>query len=34
MNHSMTFNAGGARGNCHVQDPAIGIHSQHIKAEL
>jgi len=34
MNHSLTFNAGGARGNCHVQDPAISIYSQFIKVEL
>jgi hypothetical protein len=34
MKHSLTFNAGRARGNYHVQAPAIRIHSQHIKVEL
>ena len=34
MKHSLTFNAGRARGHYHVQAPAISIHSQFTKAEL
>jgi hypothetical protein len=34
MKYSLTFKAGRARGNYHVQIPAISIYSQFIKAEL
>ncbi len=34
MKYSLTFKAGRARGNYHVQTPAISIYSQFIKAEL
>jgi hypothetical protein len=34
MKYSLTFKAGRARGNYHVQTPAMSIYSQLIKAKL